>query len=104
MAQAITGTSTTEVYNVTLSATPGNVTTLTLPGKPGVLRLMARTTDAKMCATSALADNAAIAATAYHTLTAGAPEIVPVDGVGGGYIQLASATASQVVEVTWMAD
>jgi hypothetical protein len=101
MATTVAGDKQIEIYNVTLSATAGNVTEIMLPGKPSVLVLTARTDDSKLCATSAIADDDAIGASAYVTLTAGSPYTVDVSGIGHGYIFLASATSSAVVEMCW---
>lgn len=101
MAQAITGSKQVEIYNVTLSASAGNVTELQLPARQGVIILTARTNDSKLCVSSALADGGAIGATAYQTLTAGSPFTLDVSGIGDDSVYLASATNSAVVEVVW---
>lgn len=102
MATTITGADQIEIANVTLSATPGNVTALVLPGKPGALTVKARAVDCKLLVSSALADDDAIAATAYVTLTAGTAYVFDVSGMTGR-VFLASAGASAVVELVWSA-
>lgn len=92
----------------TLSGTPGNVRRVVLPtglvgvrpGRPLVLSLQAIGTDAKLVsAESTLAEDAAIGAAGYLTLTAGVVYEVPLPDGGPAYRILASATASQVIEI-----
>jgi hypothetical protein len=92
----------------TLSATPGNVRRVLLPtalvgvrpGRPMTLSVQAITTDAKLVtADSVLADEAAIGAAGYVTLTAGVVYEVQIPDGSPAYRILASATASQVVEI-----
>jgi hypothetical protein len=100
VAATITGTKQLEIYNVTNSATPGNVTLLNLPGKIAILTVQARTNDSKLVVSSTLGDTDAIGAAAYFTLTAGSALVFDVSGMNG-QIFLASATASAVVEIAW---
>jgi hypothetical protein len=102
MATTITGANQIEIANVTLSATPGNVTALVLPGKAGALTVQARAVDSKFIVSSALADDDEIGSTVYFTLTAGTAYVFDVSGMSG-HVFLASAGASAVVEVCWSA-
>jgi hypothetical protein len=102
MATTITGTSQIEIANVTLSETPGNVTALVLPGRPGALTVKARAVDCKFMVAPALADDDEIGSTVYFTLTAGTAYVFDVSGMSG-HVFLASAGASAVVEVVWSA-
>jgi hypothetical protein len=91
---------------VTLSATNGQVTQVTLP--PGVrrVRFNARTTAGKLVFGDDVAqtDGVDLGAADYFVLPAGSPFEVTFDNTGTGYANrtvfyLASATNSQVIEL-----
>lgn len=92
------------VYNETLG-TAGNVRLVTLPNKHGdyEVAFFPRATAAKLLdGQHGLAENAAIAATAYATLPADTwtrHRFAYQDNASGLTIALASGTSSQVVEI-----
>lgn len=92
------------IANITLSATPGNVTQVIIPAGAARVSIKARTSAAKLALDSTLTDGAAIGASPYIALSADAMYEIRPFGMKKTTADvlsyfIASATASVVVEV-----